>query len=70
MSWGELDDKGKVTPFAGVWIETFVLRWRWDMIIVTPFAGVWIETIMFVMCWVFNLVTPFAGVWIETRSLP
>ena len=32
-----------VTPFAGVWIEIFVLNTLSGKTLVTPFAGVWIE---------------------------
>ena len=34
-----------VTPFAGVWIETFPFSGIPALNKVTPFAGVWIETI-------------------------
>ena len=34
----------RVTPFVGVWIETWVgINWR-ALLTVTPFVGVWIET--------------------------
>ena len=33
-----------VTPFVGVWIETYCLRRIKGTRIVTPFVGVWIET--------------------------
>ena len=36
----------KVTPFAGVWIETMLLKLTDQKGAVTPFAGVWIETLM------------------------
>ena len=55
-----------VTPFVGVWIETYlvnVIRYGRS---VTPFVGVWIETQPNVL-WTFaQSVTPFVGVWIET----
>ena len=36
--------KNKVTPFVGVWIETFgQCQKKWGLG-VTPFVGVWIET--------------------------
>ena len=34
-----------VTPFVGVWIETFLLVSYNLKVEVTPFVGVWIETI-------------------------
>ena len=34
----------QVTPFVGVWIETFLLPWLPIIGGVTPFVGVWIET--------------------------
>ena len=33
-----------VTPFVGVWIETFVASKHGHALAVTPFVGVWIET--------------------------
>ena len=33
-----------VTPFVGVWIETFFYRYLYMRHGVTPFVGVWIET--------------------------
>ena len=35
---------GKVTPFVGVWIETYFTRTAPLQSNVTPFVGVWIET--------------------------
>ena len=35
----------KVTPFVGVWIETFASDGTIQPSVVTPFVGVWIETI-------------------------
>ena len=35
-----------VTPFVGVWIETFGFVIKVEMMSVTPFVGVWIETQM------------------------
>ena len=55
-----------VTPFVGVWIETW---WRSSMPmlpLVTPFVGVWIETENTARQYETSLVTPFVGVWIET----
>ena len=34
-----------VTPFVGVWIETFKVIKLWQIKTVTPFVGVWIETL-------------------------
>ena len=39
----------QVTPFVGVWLETYCrteYRGRWW---VTPFVGVWIETLLFTL---------------------
>ena len=36
----------KVTPYVGVWIETYGLRNAIDYGTVTPYVGVWIETFM------------------------
>ena len=55
-----------VTPFVGVWIETFLNLWTVEKEIVTPFVGVWIETGMFNHDTKKGEVTPFVGVWIET----
>ena len=33
-----------VTPFVGVWIETFEGKTVGQQCMVTPFVGVWIET--------------------------
>ena len=33
-----------VTPFVGVWIETYRFGQKDEVNIVTPFVGVWIET--------------------------
>ena len=33
-----------VTPFVGVWIETFTIFQPCEHTDVTPFVGVWIET--------------------------
>ena len=55
-----------VTPFVGVWIETFLIGYIVFGFLVTPFVGVWIETLTIgeeVISWI---VTPFVGVWIET----
>ena len=34
----------EVTPFVGVWIETFAVATVRKITDVTPFVGVWIET--------------------------
>ena len=34
----------QVTPFVGVWIETYEERLQMQQQEVTPFVGVWIET--------------------------
>ena len=34
----------KVTPYAGVWIETYIIMYLFVQQLVTPYAGVWIET--------------------------
>ena len=34
-----------VTPFVGVWIETYIIGTEKDYQNVTPFVGVWIETL-------------------------
>ena len=59
----------QVTPFVGVWIETFCFLIKHKSAQVTPFVGVWIETI--VLSFTINRfpVTPFVGVWIETLLL-
>ena len=33
-----------VTPYVGVWIETFYLKYLTSLFSVTPYVGVWIET--------------------------
>ncbi len=37
-------NKVLVTPFVGVWIETYTDLRLWLDTMVTPFVGVWIET--------------------------
>ena len=39
----DTDDR-QVTPFVGVWIETYPLHRADSRALVTPFVGVWIET--------------------------
>ena len=56
---------GRVTPFAGVWIEILNPCIYTPSHVVTPFAGVWIEITHNVYLQIFFTVTPFAGVWIE-----
>ena len=36
---------GKVTPYAGVWIEIYAIAYKSGSVKVTPYAGVWIEMI-------------------------
>ena len=36
----------EVTPFVGVWIETWAATRHWMQEWVTPFVGVWIETLI------------------------
>ena len=60
----------RVTPRAGVWIETFNAYVLVSLnVFVTPRAGVWIETSPD-LPFPINLshVTPRAGVWIETSD--
>ena len=57
-----------VTPFVGVWIETYPLSANKFSILVTPFVGVWIETWQALGDIYGGSVTPFVGVWIETLS--
>ncbi len=62
-----IDPAGAVTPYVGVWIETFP-RWLLQILpYVTPYVGVWIETQGFLAGYYrWNGVTPYVGVWIET----
>ncbi len=60
---------GRVTPFAGVWIEIMLLTEGWDCPAVTPFAGVWIEICLSFLGKPSTWVTPFAGVWIEIDGI-
>ena len=55
-----------VTPFVGVWIETYSLNLDKFESSVTPFVGVWIETAKKQTHQQNVWVTPFVGVWIET----
>ena len=59
----------KVTPHAGVWIETQSLIINSSKKDVTPHAGVWIETRCVTTRGQAGRVTPHAGVWIETGIL-
>ena len=38
------EEGGDVTPYVGVWIETFPKQCESALILVTPYVGVWIET--------------------------
>ena len=58
--------RDKVTPHAGVWIETGAFSSRAKNLPVTPHAGVWIETFDLRCLRLHFGVTPHAGVWIET----
>ena len=58
-----------VTPFVGVWIETFVTVIMEYHRFVTPFVGVWIETFSSPKMMQPSSVTPFVGVWIETSII-
>ena len=55
-----------VTPYVGVWIETYLQGLRTVRETVTPYVGVWIETASSKHNAVHNGVTPYVGVWIET----
>ena len=55
-----------VTPFVGVWIETYYGMKILVPTKVTPFVGVWIETLLSGKSATSHTVTPFVGVWIET----
>ncbi len=61
-------DRGAVTPYAGVWIETFYPEFNKRARPVTPYAGVWIETTAVMREVNDEMVTPYAGVWIETHT--
>mgnify|MGYP000226141870 FL=1 len=55
-----------VTPYVGVWIETYNVDY-WDgKSQVTPYVGVWIETMSMEVFPGCTIVTPYVGVWIET----
>ena len=56
----------EVTPFVGVWIETYRGCAFFFKDGVTPFVGVWIETNGVYTYKAERFVTPFVGVWIET----
>ena len=63
-----IDPAGAVTPYVGVWIETFP-RWLLQILpYVTPYVGVWIETACNMIRKTRCSVTPFVGVWIETSK--
>ena len=59
-----------VTPYVGVWIETFTNRVFMIKYGVTPYVGVWIETTEEERLEAFKKVTPYVGVWIETGLIP
>ncbi len=54
-----------VAPFAGAWIEIFVMPSNLAKYIVAPFAGAWIEIRVGCGAPVSRVVAPFAGAWIE-----
>ena len=58
--------KRGVTPYTGVWIETWLEEDYTGITGVTPYTGVWIETLGIVYLKPYMLVTPYTGVWIET----
>ena len=55
-----------VTPYVGVWIETFFAKNNRNNNTVTPYVGVWIETVVLHSIKLWKAVTPYVGVWIET----
>ena len=55
-----------VTPYVGVWIETYLTIGVYVALTVTPYVGVWIETGTYICERVGHRVTPYVGVWIET----
>ena len=55
-----------VTPYVGVWIETYNYRDGYKEKGVTPYVGVWIETVHDWTVVRVLMVTPYVGVWIET----
>ena len=59
----------EVTPFVGVWIETYYALNNTHKLPVTPFVGVWIETARPRPLRNLTPVTPFVGVWIETPEV-
>ena len=62
------EEKAKVTPFVGVWIEIKHLSELMNAVEVTPFVGVWIEIGIESNSGDIAQVTPFVGVWIEINS--
>ena len=58
-----------VTPFVGVWVETFSESLSELSLEVTPFVGVWVETIVLGGVLGGVAVTPFVGVWVETYKI-
>ena len=60
---------GRVTPYVGVWIETFDHILNRGVDGVTPYVGVWIETLLSNWIMPTSWVTPYVGVWIETSAL-
>ena len=68
MKRDRLRNKVDVTPFVGVWIETFAVPILSRVSFVTPFVGVWIETHVPLEEGGEKTVTPFVGVWIETQD--
>ena len=65
----EFHVRSRVTPFVGVWIETFEGYSSGMQCMVTPFVGVWIETFEGYPSGMQCMVTPFVGVWIETSII-
>ena len=57
-----------VTPYVGVWIETYPQGPRTVRETVTPYVGVWIETHVCAGVSAKEFVTPYVGVWIETLA--
>ena len=56
----------KVTPYVGVWIETYANR---IMFIIKTSHPTWVCGLKLLPCYIghaAHLVTPYVGVWIET----
>ena len=63
-----VQERTRVAPFTGAWIEIAILCFKREHIAVAPFTGAWIEIASDGTQMRDEIVAPFTGAWIEIRS--